>query len=95
MSVITANMLVQASIVLILYTVLYGDNPVSRFGQGLLMGVQSGYLIMINLNFYYTRGVQRIPTEFHYIIPVIWEYSYSQGCMSRLGGYTVIQWPYL
>lgn len=68
---VTTNMIIQASIVLILYTVLYGDNPVSRFGQGLLMGVQSGYLLMTNLNFYYTRGVLRIPTEFHYIIPVI------------------------
>lgn len=63
--------LAGAAIVLILYTVLYGDNPVSRVGQAILMGVQSGYVLMINMEFYYERGILRIPTEFHYIIPVI------------------------
>jgi hypothetical protein len=71
MSVVTTAMMAKAAIVLILYTVLYGDNPVSRVGQAILMGVQSGYVLMINLDFYYRNGVLRIPTEFHYIIPVI------------------------
>lgn len=67
----TIAQLAGAAIVLILYTVLYGDNPVSRVGQAILMGVQSGYVLMINMDFYYRNGVLRIPTEFHYIIPVI------------------------
>jgi hypothetical protein len=65
--------IVVIAIVLSLLTVLYGDNPVSRTAQAVFMGVQAGYLLLTNLDFYYRKGIVRMtmPGELHYIIPVI------------------------
>ncbi|MGD2200474.1 MAG: hypothetical protein PVJ38_02440 [Candidatus Bathyarchaeota archaeon] len=70
---VTLGMMVTAGIVLMLYTVLYGDNPVSRTAQAIYMGVQAAYLLITNLDFFWRKGVVRFqtPGNFHYIIPVI------------------------
>jgi hypothetical protein len=70
---VTPNMIITVVLVLMLYTVLYGDNPVSRLAQAILMGVQSGYLLMTNLDFFYDKGIVRMfqAGQWHYIIAVV------------------------
>lgn len=70
---VTIGMIVGSWICIMLYTMLYGDNFVSRTAEHIYMGVYAGYLVSVNLNFYYTKGVLKAisPGGALYIIPVI------------------------
>ncbi len=58
---------------LALLTVLYRDNLVSRVAQVIFMGVQAGYLLITNFDFFYKKGILQMmePGKFHFVIPVI------------------------
>jgi len=70
---VTLGMIVTTTVCLMLLTVLYGDNPVSRSAQGIFMGVQSGYVLIVNFDFFYRKGILQMtePGKLHFIIPVV------------------------
>lgn len=70
---ITLGMIATVVTVLMLLTVLYGDNPISRTAQVVFMGVQAAYLLTINMDFFYRKGILQMmePGKLHFIIPVI------------------------
>lgn len=70
---VTLGMIATTTICIMLYTVLYGDNPVSRSAQVIYMGVQAGYLLITNFDFFYRKGILQMtePGKLHFIIPVI------------------------
>jgi len=55
-----------------LYTLLYGDQPISRFAEHLNIGC-GAYWIVNRVMFFWRNGVERMfePGEAHFIIPVI------------------------
>jgi hypothetical protein len=70
---VTIGMIVASWICIMLYTMLYGDNFVSRTAEHIYMGVVAAYDLIINLEFFYNKGVTRIgsPGGAIYIIPVL------------------------
>lgn len=70
---VTIGMIVASWICISLYTMLYGDNFVSRTAEHIFMGVIAAYELVINLEFFYNKGVTRAfsPGGAIYIIPVI------------------------
>ena len=70
---VTLGMIATVITVLMFLTVLYGDNPVSRSAQVIFMGVQAAYLLIINFDFFYRKGILQMtePGKLHFIIPVI------------------------
>lgn len=70
---VTLGMIVASWLCIALYTMLYGDNPVSRAAEHIYMGFLAAYEVVVNLNFFYTKGVLQIATPGGavYIIPVI------------------------
>lgn len=66
-------MIVASWICIMLYTMLYGDNIVSRTAEHIYMGVIAAYELVINLKFFWDKGVTQIakPGGIHFIIPVI------------------------
>lgn len=73
MAEVTLGMIVASWICIMLYTMLYGDNVVSKTAEHIYMGVLAGYDVIVNLNYFYTKGVlaSANPATFHFIIPVI------------------------
>ena len=70
---VTLGMIAVIVTTLALLTVLYGDNPVSRAAQVVFMGVQAGYLLITNFDFFYRKGILQMmePGKIHFVIPVI------------------------
>lgn len=70
---VTIGMIVASWLCIALYTMLYGDNPVSRTSEHIYMGFLAAYELVVQLSFYYSKGVIQIakPGGLIYIIPVI------------------------
>jgi hypothetical protein len=70
---VTIGMIVASWICIMLYTMLYGDNPVSRTAEHIYTGILAAYELVVNLEFFWNKGVVQItrPGTAHYIIPVI------------------------
>lgn len=70
---ITLGMLVAALLCIMLYSMLYGDNPVSRTGEAVYTGVLAAYNLIVNFTFFWDKGVTQIakPGGLWYIIPVV------------------------
>ena len=70
---ITLGMLVAALLCIMLYSMLYGDNPVSRTGEAIYTGVLAAYNLIVNFTFFWDKGVTQIakPGGIGYIIPVV------------------------
>jgi hypothetical protein len=70
---VTIGMLVASWICIALYTLLYGDNPVSKTAEHIYMGVVAAYGTIVNLEFFYRKGVLAMvkPETWYYFIPVI------------------------
>lgn len=70
---VTIGMIVASWICIMLYTMLYGDNFVSRTAEHIYMGTLAAYQVIANLQFYYQKGVIQAvkPETWYYIIPVI------------------------
>ncbi len=70
---VTLGMLVAALLCIMLYSMLYGDNPVSRTGEAVYTGVLAAYNLIVNFTFFWDKGVTQIakPGGIGYIIPVV------------------------
>lgn len=70
---VTLGMLVASWMCVMLYTILYGDQPISRFAEHIYMGTTAGYYAYVNLRFYWDKGIVQMmePGKIHFIIPVI------------------------
>ncbi len=70
---VTISMIVASWICLMLYTMLYGDNPVSRTAEHIYMGILAAYGTIVNLEFFYKKGVLAMtkPATWYYFIPVV------------------------
>ena len=70
---VTLGMLVAALLCIMLYSMLYGDNPVSRTGEAVYTGILAAYTLIVNLTFFWDKGVMQIakPGGIGYIIPVV------------------------
>lgn len=70
---VTLGMIVASWLCIALYTMLYGDNPVSRSAEHIYMGFLAAYELVVNLNYFYTKGVLQTasPGGTIFIIPVI------------------------
>jgi hypothetical protein len=67
---------------------LYGDNPVSRTGEAIYMGVLAAYNLIVNFDYYWYKGVVQIPGDIGYIIPVV------LGILVYARLYTPTRWLY-
>ena len=87
---VTIGMLVSSWMCVMLYSMLYGDQPISRFAEHLYMGTTAGYYAFINLNYYWDKGVVQMmqPGKIDFIIPVI----LGAAIYARL--YTPTRWLY-
>jgi hypothetical protein len=87
---VTIGMLVASFMCVMLYSMLYGDQPISRFAEHIYMGTTAGYFAFINLNFYWDKGVVQMmqPGKIHFIIPVL----LGAAIYARL--YTPTRWIY-
>ncbi|EMR73088.1 hypothetical protein MCGE09_00108 [Thaumarchaeota archaeon SCGC AB-539-E09] len=87
---VTIGMLVASWMCIMLYTMLYGDQPISRFAEHVYMGATAGYYAYINMRFYWDKGVIQMmePGKILYIIPVI------LGAMIYTRLYAPTRWMY-
>ena len=71
--VVTINMIVASFMCITVYTMLFGDNQISRIGEHIVTGVGAGYVLITNLDFFYKKGVLKMltPGNAHYVIPVV------------------------
>lgn len=54
------------------YSVLIGENPLSKFTENLYMGILSGYILTTNWNYFRNNAVSKVMTgQFVYIIAIV------------------------
>ena len=84
------GMIVASWMCIMLYSMLYGDNPISRFAEHIYLGITAGYYAYINMRFYWDKGIVQMmePGKIHFIIPVI------LGAMIYARLYTPTRWMY-
>jgi len=82
--------MVAATTCLMLYSMLYGDNPVSRTAEALYMGFLAAYNIIIQFTYFYVNGIVQMtePGKIVYAIPVI------LGILIYTRLYAPIRWLY-
>jgi len=70
---VTMGMIAGSWICIMLYTMLYGDNFVSRTAEHIYMGLIAAYRFLVNFDFYYKKGVLQAvsPGGGLFVIPVI------------------------
>ena len=87
---VTLGMIVASWMCIMLYTMLYGDQPISRFAEHIYMGTTAGYYAYVNLRFYWDKGIVQMmePGKIHFIIPVV------LGVMIYARLYTPTRWIY-
>ena len=87
---VTLGMLVASLLCIMLYSMLYGDNPVSRTGEAVYTGILAAYTLIVNLTFFWDKGVTQIakPGGLGYIIPVV------LGFMIYARLYRPVRWLY-
>jgi lipoprotein signal peptidase len=65
------GLLVGNLLAIMAYTMVMGDNVLSRITEHIIIGVGMGYGLAINLYAIYNRGILKIPDKPYYIIPII------------------------
>ena len=72
MDQILLGLIVGSAVSIGAYTVLIGDNPISKITENLYMGILGGYILATNWNFIYKNAIMKIQSgQYVYLLSII------------------------